>query len=1802
MSLKDNNPYDDQFIDPPVKKSFAERSGIVPSKSKMSRVYNATSTSLLGVNTGYGESKYDKGINWATDIDKSDVRNSINDYRSDAQSGLTQLGTGLARAGVKAVTEIAKLPGVIGGIAMSPFVKEGEGYDTAFNNAWIRAIDGVNEQIKEDILPVYVKKSVQEGSFMDNITSTGFWATEGADGLGFMLGMMAPGAIISKLGMGAKLLGGARKAAQLLGMAEKTEAAVGMLKAAGMTGKAIDVGTGAIFNTIAESGSEAAGVGQDLDGKKPEFIKQHVAKRLQELNPNGIPEMIQAPMQLIQNPDGTQSMHSAGLIPNPEFEKIREQAYALAEDDFKEQRALAMRDTFKSNLAVLIIPNLLMSKALFGKAESKLVKEVEKTGLKALGQRGGKVLERYGKAFASEGFLEEASQTTAQNMFTQKAMRNELKRGDEADGGFITGGLQDFTIGEATDAYLDTVASTEGAKAIFLGGMMGAPLMSHQGRKEDVRNRKETNDILDNIDTSVSSFNTIFENDIYRRDPNDKEKFLYKKDNNGNDTSERLVDRAEALKVARSLNYNEAQSARLDQAIAEGNQEVVQELKQRAIFDMIQPAIFNNKAGLEALADKLKSDSQFLEIASRNSDESSKDQMSEFVNKTLETARYLQRQNEKFKDFGNDLISLKDERATPEEKERYVNILNNQYLNVKYQQYNSEAKLKELEEKRDSLLQELNIQRDIADISSNARQVNEAMSTNPLLKSVIEEINTTKQSIDKNIKDVNGLWSGKSAVAESFKNYIDNNRKEQEALSEEKIIEADKVIKNVADATDKKELDNAIAASKISKEEADNIGFEFQDPEIEEPDYYTEENQMISEEIDSKRAKAEEDRKKATKEIVSINDTIDYLNGLLEETIGNTTEEVKGLSKDIETKSKLFKSSTKSKTKKGQAIVENAADLKEDIRNAFQLANDIKDRISQLEANKKELEKLNDFLAYKIEYYGKLKEQGLDFKLLQDKINKLESKQGTLNKLISSIENTIKDLLNTLKEIFSIIAGFERKLNNFTETSGFSIDENEELKSIIENNPSKGSAYFNNKLNEITLDLNNALDHGEITQDVYDEKVKELDNLIKTLEKTSIQLDILKDLFVNEKPKEVKRKHIAENPYIQQKVAEKEAEFEEQENEEAEQEREFQREIKEDEILTNENNVPEVNVPAVTVDEAGDVETESIPEVEDETEDVSPEEFDMSEEDVETLLDGEVSGAKVISTNRSTGEPLSDKLNDFVEYERTPRDKSKDIVNFSVGDVSGKVSEAYERALKGKATEEDIKLLKSKLPIKIDISYDSIENGKTVKKTVSSYIEAETEANQKDPDSKEMFDLQTMPLRKSLINELIKNKSFKGLYGSIAKQYPGLLKVEKNFEDRQEDIVPKNNIFDLQVFEGMTDEEKVTYFQRNSAYVNWSGALVSTLDSKNVIRVMSPSNRGEVFLRIPRNDGSDFWLKLNVSKVSDEKTEAVFEMVKALSEISKTIKSPKKMQAITIDKFFEQLEEKDPELASRIKDSLSEEINLIDEFDKGKAANRTLSRLIDLIVYHRSSNTKTAFRLTPDGNLELGSLAYQLMDGQGFKHSITILKDEFEYEEAKSIVMKYLSFKRNNVMITTDSANLFVFNNKAYIEYLLGLKSGNPILTTNAVVNEPTFQGYSNIYLSPKVDNTKTEAVENKKSKEFKKEIEESKEKRIVPIELAPTDDQGAILANKERMRQILEKGKTSKTDKVDVKSIEQMFEESSEDMKAEILFSVAENLNILDELENVKEEDVSKFFKKMISNLNSKQKTVEEIKQICGF
>jgi hypothetical protein len=729
---------------------FAEHDKILDRKAKAKKgnpgfakmLGSAGASVYRGENTGLGESKYDDNINWDSDVDANDVQGSINEHRYEQQGWFTQASAGVARAATKAVIEVAKMPGVVIGAIAAPFVEDESNLDTIFNNPWIKAMDSLNETVNTELLPVYVGKAIKEGNLWDNITSTSFWATEGADGLGFMLSMLVPGALINRLGLGAKLLGAEAKAMRAMSISGKMEEATQVLNSLGKTANAIDVATGATVNTMVEAGAEAKGVGDSMDREKDTFITNYINK----------------------NKATTEE----------------------AEEAFTQQRAQAMKDVFVSNLAILIGPNLLMSKALFGTASDKFVAETTKDTVKNRALQSGK---RWGKAFLSEGFIEEGGQSTVENVFRNKGLNNELGKGN------------DFNIGELAKGYADTISSTEGQKAIFLGGMMGSPMMSYQGRKEDVANREKSNTILENVNSRIGNFNTILENDIYKKDENGEH--IYEKDMLGNNTGNRILDKAKALEVLETLNYKEGETEALEEAIQRGDSDVVDQIKQAAVFDLIFPAIHNDKAGLDVLEQQLNESEKFQEIVEREQDPKRKGEFRNFITETLDAAKHLQEQNKKFREYGEHFIEMKDDRATPELKKEFINKLNNSYLAAKHQLYNDEKKLKEVQDKRKNFYEELGLDHNYngalespgskisggivsnKNVEEEVKKVQDAKESNSLVKLLEDQHDMLQKRIKKTKKDIAEVWNGKDNLDKSFKKFINHKLKVEDDLSDD---------------------------------------------------------------------------------------------------------------------------------------------------------------------------------------------------------------------------------------------------------------------------------------------------------------------------------------------------------------------------------------------------------------------------------------------------------------------------------------------------------------------------------------------------------------------------------------------------------------------------------------------------------------------------------------------------------------------------------------------------------------------------------------------------------------------------------------------------------------------------------------------------------------------------------------------------------------------------------------------------------------------------------------------------------
>jgi hypothetical protein len=1784
-------------------------------------------------------------LNQFADFNSNDPYNEIRSYN---QPWVDKAGALLGRATVKALTEVAKLPGVIGGMVVAPFVKDGEGMDMAFNNAFIRVFDDLNEAAKTELMPVYVKKAVSEGNLWDNITSIDFWATDGADGIGFIAAMFVPGAIFEYAGLGGKLIKGlsnSKKLASATSMTGKAESGVNAAKFLGMSGKAIDSRLAVMGNTIFEAGAEAKSVGDGLDHEKPKFIKQQLNKGLS-----------------------------------------LEQAESL----FKEQRALAMKNTFISNVGILLGPNAMMHKAIWGKAADKFervaetgfkdvvktgFKGVTKTGFKGVAKRAGTSTKRVLKAFGSEGLWEEGSQTTVEKMFTNKAMDGSLKK----DYG------SDFSVDDFSKEYINTLNTVDGQKAIFLGGALGGPMMSYQGRDKDVKNREKTNKVFDNLDAAILNFNTIFENDVYQKQKNEDgtESYVYKKDKDGSNTTEREIIPAEVLKVVKSLNMSEAKSQEFEEAVENGDVETVEKLKQEAIFDLVGKAVNNGEMGLKVLEQQLNENSKFQDILARDNDPQTKkeNKTKSFIKETLDTARFLQKQSGKFQDFGKDVISLKDERATSETKNQFLEALHQSYLKAKHEQRQNEIELAKLDEKRDSIYDELGLDKGydpnsefpMAGMKSQtvtneplneiAERTKKALSSNMLLKFVELKRKVLAKDIKKSKEDISKVWQGGDEINESYSSFLDKLDKVKEELSPEKVEEATQAVQGIKNAKNKAELDSVLSPDKtenlsilqILNEISESIN---NDDSLENLKNNLEKLKFLNSSSVSVVNVIKELEDKVLSKIKEKEEFEDFLNELIDvfdketnelnEFLSSINSEITDLLKQKDVLLKALQNQSKSPkgryAKLVKELIKDSEDSLKKIEDQIEYLTGIKNEI------KKELKQIDKNLEYIFNRYDQIEKS--NFSSVSDIVDYLEKNKERFKEHRHSLERLLVTKLNSEEHIEYLDHSVEA-LTNYADVLRDTIKSFLTIEGKIKTESVDDHKFVKEELIKTTKAL------YEAQKELKSEKEK-LNRLTKSIiDKLSItamkdEIAFWKDLQ-NYKKSEINP--LLGNTYIQELISEKEAEFKKQEAEEAEESKEEQTNLEEEQIINNPEEVEEINSPSIIIDENGEFQSESIPTSENEDEDNEVvDNENISEEEVDKQLSKEISGAKIISTVRSkkgednpeNGNAIFPNLQAFVDYERTPRDKSNDTVTFDIGDISnGDVELAYNKLIKGKKlSPKEIKLLEDKLPIRVNIEY--VEGGEV--KTVSSYIEAKSKANQAEKDSKEALEKQTMPLRKNIIKEAIKNKSLSGITSKVVKQYPGLLKVDYN-----EEGVAKNDIFDLQVFDGMTDEQKVDYFQKNTGYVNWEGNLISTINSLQTIKTnFGESHKGEVFLRISQNNGTDFWLKLNVAKISEEKAEAVYEIVKALSQTSPTIANPTTFQGMTIDSFFDMLSEQDDELSKRIQEVLAYEIALVKTFNKGKSQNESLSRFLDLVIYHKSQNKKTGFKLSKDGNLTLGSLAEHLIMGNGFKHLLTITKDELITPEAKDIIMNYVQYKRHNILITRDSVGSFVFNNKEYVKYLLN--SEQPLLTTNAVVKQPTFQGYSNVYLNQEVNNsedittTKTKTnkttvkdvisdkdwnnfvdnniVDDKILSDIAYKIKDNKmlsirEQAILAENTSKIEDllklitkevvveavdnnvineEGVNIATKAAFDALL-KIKTqpqSKEDvKMDISYVKESYKKADAEARADIIFALAENLNMVDDIDF---ENINKSFDLFIKTAVSRNKSVDEINKICGI
>lgn len=667
---------------------------------------------------------------------------NLDELRAYRQGNLDMFGKGVARAGLKAAVEIAKMPGFIGGAVTAPFV-EGNGWETATNNGWIKALNNFNEQVNTEALPVYVKEAVTTGNLWDNITSLGFWSTEGADGIGYIASMFAPGAAFKALGLGHKAMGLTAKGLKLLNGEQKMAGAVRQLTNMGITANKFDVAGTALANSLFEASAEAGGAIENFDKQKDYLIDKWMSE------------------------DPT-------LTPGQAAQK------------FEEQKGNLGRDIFVSNMGILLIPNLIQSKMIWGKAGNKLLSKVDDPSLlKKLGNRSKDIL----GATASEGFLEEAGQSTVENMFTKSAEKGNLTNNF----------TKDFNLGELADNYLETISSVDGQKAMFLGAFLGGGMSAYHGAKQDKSDRTRTNSLINFSEGKVNNFNKILETEIYKKDTNGETIFKDGKPE---------LDAVKVKEVVTALQYTEAESARFDEAVKNGDTKVVQELKDRAITQLAMGYITQGPEGIQALKQYLETISQSEDIVGMKDPK----EIKQMISKAVSQATYMQDQLQAYQDFSRELINIDNSFGTKEDIESYYNALQDTYIVAKGEEFNERAKLKDLKEKQKKLINDIgedNIQirtDKIVDEDAVEDMFKYESITDPRIEQIRNEIKESEEALKEIDKFVNKeIWDA-GKTNEDFKEKVKENEEIRKKATEAELVKIQELIQEISNTESEEDL------------------------------------------------------------------------------------------------------------------------------------------------------------------------------------------------------------------------------------------------------------------------------------------------------------------------------------------------------------------------------------------------------------------------------------------------------------------------------------------------------------------------------------------------------------------------------------------------------------------------------------------------------------------------------------------------------------------------------------------------------------------------------------------------------------------------------------------------------------------------------------------------------------------------------------------------------------------------------------------------------------------------------------
>lgn len=842
-----------------------------------------------------GQSQYDKGFIIPETMPGVSPYTALADWRGEQQGRLDKWANAVPRLVSKVGTEVLKTPGYLyAGLA----AMGDQTLAQTLDNAWLNNLDSVNEAVKEQFA-IYKPKAVREGNLWDNITSASFYTDEGVDGAGFLISMAFPSMALKGLNIAGKVakLGAASKLAGAFGTTSKA------------IGAGVELGAATTINTALEAMAEAKGVSDELN----------------------------ATLQ-------------GQVNPNTGFQYTQEEIDAL--------RGEAAVGTFRTNLGILLIPNLIFNKILLNRyagTKNAFNSVVSETGELIAQNPEAKqsllkaYLKNIGKNTISEGFFEEGLQDATTNYYKDK----------------VTGKTDADWLSGIIDAYGDTIGSTEGQKAIFLGGLLGGG-MSVIGTRRELKGEQEYKNslvkMLQNNFTGFANAQDIFE-----------------KDENGNIKVETNPETGEVKPVYNMEKATEFLKMTTDAIEKSNKQDLAAFLGDKDEYDRQYLENFiayampylNVEHGIEAVNRQI--DNMSKEVIDKTK------QTSDMFDSTFDETQFKEDLKQKVKEVAKQQVGIQNQMDTvyntipkdnPELAKAFVNQLGNAATIEVTNQIFYNSKIRELSN----------------EISQMETSINANLPQNQaIINNLVKKRDEYQKSLDESIKNYSEIFD-KNKVLGAFEEYKTIKDKLKDIIN--KIQSGEVTDLNELTKTDEQKHEEAL--DKFYKAQDIN--------ELNDAVEALKQSPLLTEELANK---LNEEYDKAV-ESFARKDQIDQIINRKEEVYNSLTDQIKQARESIE-----------EKEVEAEILQEDytSGKLKISEKNLAKKINEINDAIKQLEDFIANAETQRDQILAEVDYYGT--EAAIDMEAVE--ANR-DAKRRTIEDINKRIEET-KTLLDRLKDL-----------------------------------------------------------------------------------------------------------------------------------------------------------------------------------------------------------------------------------------------------------------------------------------------------------------------------------------------------------------------------------------------------------------------------------------------------------------------------------------------------------------------------------------------------------------------------------------------------------------------------------------------------------------------------------------------------------------------------------------------------------------------------------------------------------------